>query len=147
MERIPDNYSIATSQISVNEPSINFTNSRYLNKQNLFTDFGSSEQDVFSTGSSVGQFSNALNDYSESNNHTDAISSSTGIRTRTRRPQSHPHIQGFMAQGDAPRRLRLQCELRVGSVNTKSSFESLMLEEDESKPIVAEVRSLLVKIM
>lgn len=140
MERTPEDFRTVTSQNIVNEPSINFRNSCYLDDF-CYADVESCEQDVFSSVSTTGQFHNAVGGYGDSNNHTVGIANSniveTGIRTRTRKPQSNPCREGFGMQGDAPRRLRLQYKLQVGPVR----LQSCMPEEDESKPIVLEVRS------
>lgn len=139
MLRTPEDFRTVTSQNSDNEPLINFRNSCYLDDF-CSTDVESCEQDVFSSISTTGQFHNAFGGYGDSNNHTVGIASgnivATGIRTRMRNPQSQPCREGFVnvKQGDAPRRLRLQCKLQVGPVR----LQSCLPEEDESKPIVAE---------
>lgn len=139
MLRTPEDFRTVTSENSDNEPSINFRNSCYLDDFR-YTDVESCEQDIFSSVSTTGQFHDALGGYGDSNNHTVGVASrnivATGIRTRMRNPQSHPYSEGFLnvKQGDAPRRLRLQCKLQVGPLR----LQSCMPDEDESKPIVAE---------
>lgn len=62
----------------------------------------------------------------------------TGIRLRTRQRQpsiENPDAQGIALQGTAPRRIRLQCKLQMRPVRCSAACES--------KPIAAEVRSLL----
>jgi hypothetical protein len=80
----------------------------------------------------------------ESSDHFTAVPSGevrTGIRIRTRQPQNPltegVSLGGYVAQGTAPRRLRLQCKLQV------SADWSGGPEDHESKPITTEVRSLL----
>ncbi|GAY53078.1 hypothetical protein CUMW_146660 [Citrus unshiu] len=139
MLRMPEDFRTVTSQNSDNEPSINFRNSCYLDDF-CNADVESCEQDVFSSVSTTGQFHDAFGGFGDSNNHAVGVASrnivATGIRTRMRNPQSLPYREGFVnvKQGDAPRRLRLQCKLQVGPVR----LQSCMPEEDESKPIVAE---------
>ncbi|KAL9432721.1 hypothetical protein AB3S75_027694 [Citrus x aurantiifolia] len=139
MLRTPEDFRTVTSQNSDNEPSINFRNSCYLDDF-CYADVESCEQDVFSSVSTTGQFHDAFGGFGDSNNQAVGVASrnivATGIRTRMRNPQSLPNREGFVnvKQGDAPRRLRLQCKLQVGPVR----LQSCMPEEDESKPIVAE---------
>ncbi|KAL9437095.1 hypothetical protein AB3S75_023019 [Citrus x aurantiifolia] len=139
MLRTPEDFRTVTSQNSDNEPSINFRNSCYLDDF-CYADVESCEQDVFSSVSTTGQFHDAFGGFGDSNNHSVGVASrnivATGIRTRMRNPQSLPYREGFVnvKQGDAPRRLRLQCKLQVGPVR----LQSCMPEEDESKPIGAE---------
>ena len=81
----------------------------------------------------------------ESSDHFTAVASGevrTGIRIRTRQPQNLPLTEGvsqggYVAQGTAPRRLRLQRKIQV------SADWSGGPEGHESKPITTEVRSLL----
>ncbi|KAJ0100828.1 hypothetical protein Patl1_05549 [Pistacia atlantica] len=98
------------------------------------------KQDVFSSGSAAGQ---SYDRYNKLNNQMDAIGSNdvagTGIRIRTRQRQSNQKNDGSLTQGTAPRRLRLQSKLQVGSVVYKESgAETDMLEEYELEPLVRE---------
>ncbi|GAV73272.1 NAM domain-containing protein [Cephalotus follicularis] len=66
---------------------------------------------------STDQFYTWLKDYEELSEHKNAIGSvdivGSGIRTRTHLPKNQPHTEKIQAQGDAPRRIRLQCKLQV----------------------------------
>ncbi|XP_059432000.1 NAC domain-containing protein 91-like isoform X2 [Corylus avellana] len=83
----------------------------------------------------------------ESSDHVTAVASGevrTGIRIRTRQPQNLPFIEGvsqdFVAQGTAPRRLRLQRKFQVLPVHCSpmSADWSGGPEGQESKPITTE---------
>lgn len=74
----------------------------------------------------------------------------TGIRLRTRQVENPPRnenlsMQAMMNQGEAPRRIRLQCKLQVGSVTCSAMAMggSNWNPEVESKPVATEVTSLL----
>ena len=67
----------------------------------------------------------------------------TGIRIRTRQPPNRPIAQISEPQGSAPRRLRLQKKLQVGSLYCTSFEGSSNEKNDEAKLTVAKVRILL----
>lgn len=67
-----------------------------------------------------------------------------GIRTRVRNPQNRQFGRNFNRQGDAPRRLHLQCKLQVQPIqfSTKSEDFNSGEGELEYECIVTKVRSL-----
>ncbi|XVE64514.1 hypothetical protein DITRI_Ditri07aG0106500 [Diplodiscus trichospermus] len=67
--------------------------------------------------------------------HMNAI---TGIRLRHRTARNQPDTEIFMTQGNAPRRIRLQCELEGHSLNCGNAINNWSSEEKEdgSKPVV-----------
>ncbi|XVF51118.1 hypothetical protein PTKIN_Ptkin04bG0158900 [Pterospermum kingtungense] len=99
--------------------------------------------------SSTGAFYNVLNSNDELSKHVNTTCnvdrSTTGIRTRSRPVRSQPDTTDFVIQGNAPRRLRLQCKLQVQSLNRGNALDNCITEaeEDDSKPAVTKE----VKIM
>lgn len=60
----------------------------------------------------------------------------SGIRLRARSPRNQMEMDKFITQGDAPKRIRLQCEIRR-ALCRKTSTVSLLKDEDyESKPLI-----------
>lgn len=93
--------------------------------------------------------SEQMYDYSlkESSNHLTAASSGevrTGITIRQRSQKIQPGIGNFMAQGSAPRRLRLQCKLQVQPLTSNLVPEDWRhtTGDHELKPVDTDVRSL-----
>lgn len=65
----------------------------------------------------------------------------TGIKIRTRQPRSQASAQNPVTQGTAPKRIRLQTKLQVGSVSCSKPKDLSHGEENyEVKPLVIEVR-------
>ncbi|XP_022762775.1 NAC domain-containing protein 62-like isoform X2 [Durio zibethinus] len=104
-------------------------------------------QDVNLSG--TGPFYNVLNSNAELGNHMNTAcnvdNAITGIRIRSRPARSQPVTENSMTQGNAPRRLRLQCKLQVRSVYCGNAINNCSSEEkeDDSKPVVTKV----VKVM
>ncbi|XWS48671.1 hypothetical protein CRYUN_Cryun13aG0096100 [Craigia yunnanensis] len=103
------------------------------------------KQDVNFSGS--GAFYNVLNSNGELSNHVNTTcnvdSAITGIRIRSRPARGQRDTENFVTQGDAPRRLRLQCKLQVHSLYCGNAINNWSSEEkeDDSKPVVTkEVR-------
>ncbi|XP_039007345.1 NAC domain-containing protein 62-like [Hibiscus syriacus] len=98
--------------------------------------------------SSIVPFYNAINSDGEFSNHTNtscnADSSVTGIRIRPRPSRSHPDNENSMIQTNAPRRMRLQCNIQVRLVHYNDAISdwSSGVKEDYSKSVVTKVRSL-----
>lgn len=83
----------------------------------------------------------------ESSNHLTAASSGevrTGITIRHRSQKIQPGIENSMAQGSAPRRLRLQCKLQVQPLTSNLVPEDWRYTtgDHELKPVDTDVRSL-----
>ena len=103
------------------------------------------KQDVNFSG--TGPFYSVLNSNGELSNHMKTCNvdnAITGIRIRSRTAPSQPCTENSMTQGDAPRRLRLQCKLQVHSLYCGNAINNWSSEEkeDDSKPVVTKVRSL-----
>ncbi|GMI96284.1 hypothetical protein HRI_003297700 [Hibiscus trionum] len=92
--------------------------------------------------SSTVPFYNVLNSDGEFSNHTDTScnvdSAVTGIRIRSRPPRTQPDTGSSMIQGNAPRRIRLQCNLQVGELHFNDAINNWSCggKEDDSKPVV-----------
>ncbi|XWS38076.1 hypothetical protein CRYUN_Cryun19dG0099700 [Craigia yunnanensis] len=90
--------------------------------------------------SATGPFYNVLNSNGELSNHMNTCNvdnAITGIRIRSRPAQTQPDTQNSMIQGNAPRRLRLQCNLQVHSVYCGNAINDWSSDEKEdSKPVV-----------
>ncbi|XVF12780.1 hypothetical protein REPUB_Repub08aG0149200 [Reevesia pubescens] len=99
--------------------------------------------------SGTGPFYNVLNSNGELSNHVNATCSVdnafTGIRIRSRPAQRQPDTENSVTQGDAPRRIRLQRKLQVGTLYCSNAINNWSSEEkeDDSKPVVTKE----VKIM
>ncbi|XVF10208.1 hypothetical protein REPUB_Repub07fG0162800 [Reevesia pubescens] len=90
-------------------------------------------------------FHNVLNSNGELSNHNSTCkvdNDITGIRIRSRAGRTQAHTENSVTQGNAPRRIHLQCNLRVGpsycgnAINNWSSEE----EKDDSKLVTKEVK-------
>lgn len=106
-------------------------------------------EDFASGGAAEQTYNSSLK---ESSDHLTTVASGEvrpGIRIRTRQPQNEPLMKGVstgsVAQGTAPRRLRLQCKLQVLPLQCSpmSADWSGGAGGQESKPIATGVRSLL----
>ncbi|XP_039063206.1 NAC domain-containing protein 62-like isoform X2 [Hibiscus syriacus] len=85
---------------------------------------------------------NVLNRKEESSNHANADcnldNAITGIRIRPRPARSRPNIENSVMQGNAPRRIRLQCKLQVGTLYPPNAMNNFSEGKDEdSKPVVS----------
>ncbi|KAE8663287.1 NAC domain-containing protein 86 [Hibiscus syriacus] len=85
---------------------------------------------------------NVLNSKEESSNHVNATcnldNAITGIRIRPRPARSQPNIENSVMQGYAPRRIRLQCRLQVGTLYPPNAMNNFSEGKDEdSKPVVS----------
>ncbi|KAK0591488.1 hypothetical protein LWI29_002750 [Acer saccharum] len=90
--------------------------------------------------STTGQSYNVINSHNKSNAPKDAVGNyddGTGIKIRSR-PTPSPGIPASSAQGNAPRRIRLQHNIKGWSGSEMSTASSCVPEEQESKPIVIE---------
>ncbi|XP_022722692.1 NAC domain-containing protein 91-like isoform X2 [Durio zibethinus] len=97
------------------------------------------KQDVNFSG--TGAFYNVLNSNEELSNHVNTTCNVdraiTGIRIRSRSARSQTDTENFVTQGNAPRRLRLQCKLQVLSLYQGNATNNWSSEEKEdSKPVV-----------
>ncbi|KAL5805377.1 hypothetical protein ACOSQ3_032177 [Xanthoceras sorbifolium] len=127
------------SQVEGAREGINYSISEYSLPQ-CSLELPYQEQGAFSTSSTTGQSYNVFNSHDESNNHKDAegnYDDGTGIRIRTR-PRPSPRTLNYLTQGDARRRLHLQCKLQVWSGSEMPRALSTMPQEQESKPNVIE---------
>ncbi|XP_039062176.1 NAC domain-containing protein 62-like isoform X2 [Hibiscus syriacus] len=92
--------------------------------------------------SSAVPFYNVLNSNGEFSNHTDTScnvdSPVTGIRIRSRPSRSQLDSGNSMIQGNAARRIRLQCNLQVGSLYCNGAINNWSFgeKEDDSKSFV-----------
>ncbi|KAJ7959457.1 NAC domain-containing protein [Quillaja saponaria] len=98
----------------------------------------------------VHQANDLVNSYEEPRNSAQAFAcgaTGTGIRIRTRQGQNLQPAMNTVAQGTAPRRIRLQCKLQAQPPHSSnmSSDWSCKSEEYESKPIIADERSPMEK--
>ncbi|GMI76525.1 NAC domain containing protein 62, NTM1 (NAC WITH TRANSMEMBRANE MOTIF 1)-LIKE 6 [Hibiscus trionum] len=92
--------------------------------------------------SGTGPLHNVLNSEEELNNHVNATcnpdNAITGIRIRSRAARSQPSIENSAMQGYAPRRIRLQCKLQVGTLYPPNATNNSSEGKDEdSKPVVS----------
>lgn len=55
----------------------------------------------------------------------------TGIKIRTRQPQQQPILNNFGSLGTAPRRIRLQMKISVGSVCSSEVTDANSRKEDD----------------
>ncbi|CAK7357512.1 unnamed protein product [Dovyalis caffra] len=100
-------------------------------------------QDAPSANSAISSFG-VLNSIEEATSQITSVDygngvSGTGIKIRTRQPQVQPHSDNFVAQGSAPRRIRLQMKLSVDSVGDCKAKDAAHLEdEDEVQSAVTE---------
>lgn len=80
-----------------------------------------------------------LNSKEEPSNHVTTTcnldNAITGIRIRSHAAQSQPNTENSVTQGYAPRRIRLQCKLQVGTYYSEG-------KKHGSKPVVTKVRNL-----
>lgn len=67
-----------------------------------------------------------------------AVSSSTGIKLRSRQPKSQS-AQNNISHGTAPRRMRLQMNLQVGSNYGCLTKDLSLLDENTEVPMVMKV--------
>ncbi|KAJ6976452.1 hypothetical protein NC653_028552 [Populus alba x Populus x berolinensis] len=75
---------------------------------------------------------NTLNKPSNSTNEVGGSDTNwNGIRTRVHNPQNRQFGRNFNRQGDAPRRLRLQCKLQVQPIQFSTKSEDLNSGEGE----------------
>ncbi|KAK6275272.1 hypothetical protein POUND7_004981 [Theobroma cacao] len=97
------------------------------------------KQDVNFSG--TGPFFNVLNSNGELSNTTCNVDNAiTGIRIRSRTARSQPDTENSMTQGNAPRRIRLQCQFQVGPLYCGNAMNDWSSEEkeDNSKPVFKE---------
>lgn len=92
----------------------------------------------YNVPNSDGEFSNHMN------TSCDVDGAITGFRTRSRPSRSQLDSENALAQGNASRRLRLQCKLEVHSLHCDNAIynRSDVEIEDDSKSVVTKVRSL-----
>ncbi|XP_038993543.1 NAC domain-containing protein 62-like isoform X2 [Hibiscus syriacus] len=98
--------------------------------------------------SGTGPLHSVLNSKEESTNHVNATcnldNAITGIRIRSRSARSQPNIENSVMQGYAPRRIRLQCKLQVGTPYPPNAINNFSEGKDEdSKPVVSKVRTCI----
>ncbi|XP_039050809.1 NAC domain-containing protein 91-like isoform X1 [Hibiscus syriacus] len=91
--------------------------------------------------SSTVPFYKVLNSDGEFSNHTDTScnvdSAVTEIRIRSLPPRSQPDTGNSMIQGNAPRRIRLQCNLQVGALHCNDGINNWSFaDKDDSKLVV-----------
>jgi hypothetical protein len=139
-----DNHREAPLQVEGTREETNYSISDYSFPPLPFFQHPFHEQDAFSPSSTTGQPYNVINSHDKSNDPKDAVGNyddGTGIKIRSR-PTPSPGIPDSLAQGNAPRRIRLQHNIKGWSGSEMSTASSCVLEEQESKPNVIEVRSL-----
>ncbi|KAL4341701.1 hypothetical protein GQ457_08G033930 [Hibiscus cannabinus] len=108
----------------------------------------STVKDGTSCSESDAQVAQMLNNKDELSNHVNTSCNLdnvvTGIRIRSRPSRSQPNIENSVMQGYAPRRIRLQCKLQVGTLYLPNGINNCSEgQEEDSKPVVSEVRTCI----
>ena len=130
-----------TPDISDEDHSRNsaFVQNKHLIQPALAVSSASNEYyDLFNSPEEISSNNNDVGD-------ADSFGTGTGIRIRVRQRDNQPIADNSWLQGTAPRRIRLQKKIQVGSVRC-GSF-SCKEENHKAKPIMAKVRSSSLKLM
>ncbi|XP_057479433.1 NAC domain-containing protein 14-like isoform X2 [Actinidia eriantha] len=123
-----------TTDISNEDHSRNsaFVQNKHLIQPALAVSSASNQSDdLFNSPEEISSINNDVGD-------ADSFGTGTGIRIRVRQRDNQPSAETSWLQGTAPRRIRLQKKIQVGSVLCGSCKE----ENHEAKPIVAKAEGV-----